>query len=159
MKKIILILIFIFIIIIEIKAEVITSPYLPWLQDRCAIHDVPVSIAASVAIVESNFRMVNSKLNWNKSYDIGIFQINSKYIKYFKEKLWYKDLSFRAQNPYNNIEMGIMILRYLYNKTGSWDKAVRAYYSGVTGLKKDPDAGKDYLVKVINVKNTLRFEN
>ncbi len=158
MKKIIIILMFFIGFSAGIGAETITSPYLPWLQDRCAIYDVPMEIALAVAIVESNFYMIISESNWNESYDIGIFQINSKYVDYFEENFWYKDRIFQAQNPHDNIEMGILILQNLYRQTGSWDNAVRAYHSGCHGLKNDPDASRAYLVKVINVLSTLRIE-
>ena len=155
MKKILLMFILI-LIAINSYSITITSPYLPWLQDRCAFYEVPIEIALAVAIVESNFYMVLSEPNWNESYDIGIFQINSKYVKYFEETFWYKDRIFSPHDPHDNIEMGILILRNLYIQTSDWDTAVRAYNTGLYAAKTDPDRSNAYLVKVINVKNTLK---
>ncbi len=157
MKKIIIILMFA-ILILPIYAETITSPYLNWFIDRCAVHNVPLEIVLAVAIVESNIRMIISPSNSNGSHDIGIMQLNSRYLDYHRKMFWYKDRAFNDNDPEDNIEMGILILKNLYKQTGSWDKAVQAYNIGCSQLKQDPDSGKDYLVKIINVLNTLKIE-
>ena len=140
-----------------ITSEEITSPYLPWLQDRCAIYEVPMEIVLAVAIVESNFKMVNSSPNTNGSYDIGIMQINSRYLDYFEETFWYKHRVFNPHDPHDNIEMGILILKNLFEQTGEWDQAVRAYNTGLHAVKHAPDRSHSYLVKVVNVLNTLEL--
>lgn len=150
-------ILFFFFIPTMIYSEEITSPYLSWFQDRCAIYDVPLEIVLAVAIVESNIRMITSPLNSNGSRDIGIMQLNSRYIKYHEKMFWYKDRSFDPNNPKDNIEMGILILQNLYKQTGEWDKAVRAYNTGLYAVKHDPDRSNAYLVKVINVLNTLEI--
>ena len=139
------------------KAETIDSPHLTWLQDRCAIHNVPMEIALAIAIVESNFTMINSDPNRNGTYDIGIFQLNSDFIEWFEEALWYEAQNFNVNDPHDNIEMGIIYLKHLYKQTGSWDYAVRAYNTGLHALAYDPDRSMSYLVKVINVLNTLEL--
>jgi len=140
-----------------LKAETIDSPYLTWLQDRCAIHNVPMEIALAVAIVESNFEMVNSDPNKNGSIDIGIFQLNSNFIEWFEEALWYDEQNFNANDPHDNIEMGIIYLKHLYKQTRTWDLAVRAYNTGLHALAYDPDRSWNYFVKVVNVLNTLEI--
>ena len=157
MKKYIISIIFLIVSGIGFSEE-IKSPYIPWLIDRCALYDVPPEIAVSVAIVESNFTMAVSAENWNGSRDIGIFQINSRYVKWFEKALWYEYKDFDPYDPKDNIEMGIIYLRHLYDHTGSWDKTVRAFHQGLHGLRKDPDRSNTYLVRVINVLNTLEIK-
>jgi len=147
----------IFLIVEKANAEIVNSEHLPWLQDRCAIYNVPMEIVLAVAIVESGFKMVISKPNSNNSFDVGIMQLNSRYLNYYAKTFWYKDRVFDANEPKDNIEMGILILKNLYRQTGNWDLAVQAYNVGCSKLKQDPESGKSYLVKVINVLNTLEL--
>jgi len=153
----ILTIIFFFIVPSLMNSEIIDSPYLNWFIDRCAVHDVDLEVVLAVAIVESNIEMVISHPNSNNSFDIGIMQLNSKYLNYHTEQFWYKNRIFDVNDPEDNIEMGILILKNLYIQTGSWDLAVQAYNIGCSKLKQDPDSGKSYLVKVINVLNTLEL--
>ena len=157
---IILLLVFILLYIVPLPAnsETIDTPHIEWFQEVCAIENIPLEIALGLAIVESNIQMINSEVNSNGSIDIGIMQINSRYVNYFEEQLWYRDLPFDVYDPEDNIRMGILILKHLYIETHEWDKAIRAYNRGLYKTKADPDAGWDYLVKVINVVNTLRLE-
>jgi len=153
----ILSILFFFFIPTLIDAEEITSPYLSWMQDRCAIYDVPFEIVISIAIVESNFRNVRSPINSNGTFDVGIMQLNDRYADWFEKAFWYKDRSFDIWDAEDNIEMGILYLKHLYKQTGNWDLAVRAYNTGLYGLKTFPDRSHAYLVKVINVLNTLHI--
>ncbi len=141
-----------------VKAETIDSPYIGWFQEVCAMENIPLEIAISIAVVESNMQMVNSKPNSNGSIDIGIFQINSQYVNYFEEQLWYQNLPFDVYDPEDNIRMGILILKHLYIETHEWDKSVMSYNRGLYKIKSDPDAGRDYLVKIIDILSTLRLE-
>ena len=141
------------------QAETIDTEYLPWFIDRCAVHDVPLEIILAIAIVESNIKMVISPQNTNGTWDIGIMQLNSKYIDYHQKTFWYKDRLFDANDPEDNIEMSIFILKNLYIQTGNWDTAVKAYNVGCSKLKRDPDAANAYFVKVINIITSMRLED
>lgn len=142
----------------SIQPETIDSPYINWFIDRCALHNVPLEIVLAVAIVESNIEMVTSNHNSNGSLDCGIMQLNDRYLKYHTEQFWYKDRIFNVNDPKDNIEMGILILKNLYRQTNSWEKSIQAYNVGCSKLKRNPDIGKAYLVKVINVLNTLQLK-
>ncbi len=141
-----------------VQSETIDTPYIDWFQEVCALENIPLEIALGLAIVESNIQMINSEVNSNGSFDIGIMQINSRYVSYFEEQLWYRDLPFDVYDPEDNIRMGILILKHLYIETHEWDKAIRAYNRGLYKTKADPGAGRDYLNKIINVLSTLRIE-
>lgn len=136
-----------------------TPKYFPYLQDRCAVHEVPLDVAYAVAIVESNFEMVISRPNSNGTYDIGIFQLNSAFVDWFEEALWYEKKSFDPYNAENNIEMGVIYLKHLYKQTGSWDLAIRAYNTGLHALAYDPDRSWAYFIKVVNTITTLGEKN
>ncbi len=141
-----------------VQAETIDSEYLPWFQEVCAMENVPLEIILSIAIVESNMQMINSELNSNGSFDIGVMQINSHYVSYFEEQLWYQNLPFDVNDPEDNIRMGVLILKHLYIETHEWDRACMSYNRGLYKIKSDPDSGRDYLNKIINVLSTLRIE-
>jgi len=82
-------------------------------------YSVPVEVILAVAWQESHF-----KVNVVSSAGcIGIMQINpevwTKKLNIPEEVLWY---------PQINIEVGTYILRYYYEKEGSWEKAIERYY-------------------------------
>lgn len=157
-KKITLGILLFFLLIFNINADTINTPYLNWFINRAKTYDVPLNIALAVAIVESNITMVTSNRNYNGSHDIGIFQLNSHFIKWFERTLWYNNKKFNPYDPKNNIEMGIIYLKYLYKYTGSWDKAIKAFNIGLSALSKNPNKANKYLVKITKVLSTLEIK-
>lgn len=98
-------------------------------------HAVPILLLVALIEVESgwNPRAVNKNRNGTK--DLGIMQLNNKYLEYYTWKFW--DGSKLDPFDYNtNIEVGTAVLRYLYNLTGSWEDAIVAYNCGYTTYKK-----------------------
>jgi len=81
--------------------------------------NVPLSILIAVAWQESHFNPYACS-----SYGcIGIMQVNPK--------VWSEALNIPESlliYPDVNIRVGAYILRYYYNQTGSWRKAIRRYY-------------------------------
>ena len=141
-----------------VQSETINSEYLPFIQEMSAIHEVPLEIALAVAIIESNISMVVSDQNSNGSFDVGIYQLNNYYLDYFEEEFWYESRFFDPYSANDNIEMGIILLRNLYIQTGGWDDAVRAFHSGLHGLKKNPDLSRTYFIKIVNIVTTMRLK-
>lgn len=133
----------------------VETPYLSWVQSRCEYWEVPVEIAIAVAVVESNFIMKTSSKNSNGSYDIGIFQLNSQYVDWFEETLWHDWRGFNPNDPHDNIEMGIIYLRYLHNQTGDWEETIKAYNTGLNGLKLKPESAWNYFTKVMETLITM----
>ena len=125
------------------------------IEDLSYYHDVPTHIALAVAQVESGTKMIVSETNTNGSHDIGIFQLNSNFIDYFEERLWQNQWDFDPNAVFDNIEMGIMILKDLAMRTGNWDDAIKAYHVGLTGLHIYPDSADAYFNKVIQVVSEL----
>jgi len=158
-KRTILIAAFLIVSLVGIQAETVNTIYLDWFVDRAAAYDVPLDIALAVAIVESNITMTISKRNSNGSYDIGIYQLNSNFIEWFEKALWYNDRDFNAYDAKDNIEMGIIYLKHLYDQTGTWDKAVRAFNIGLHALAYDPSRSNRYFIKVVNIVTYMRIKN
>ena len=129
-----------------IRNDVPTYKY--FLQFMCQVHEVPYGVAYAVAMVESEFEMRVSSMNSNGSYDIGIFQLNSNYVDWFVDSFWYEGEDFDAYKPENNIEMGVIYLRHLYDRTNDWEKAIRVYHLGMTGYNTYPEASDYYYNKV-----------
>jgi len=125
----------------------VNQEYVPWIEQVCELYSVPVDVALAVGIIESKLTMINSGRNKDGSYDIGVFQINSRYKDWHEQKLWQKGRKFNINDAHDNIEMGILILRYQYENTGDWHLAVRAYNTGLKALRKYPERSLPYLRK------------
>lgn len=88
---------------------------------------------------ESDWEKHQISTNKNGTKDYGLMQLNSGYIKYYKEKFWPSGKKFDPLDPEDNVTMGIKYLDHLirYYK-GDVDKAIQAYNMGPTAI----DAGK-----------------
>jgi len=68
--------------------------------------------------------------------DIGLMQLNSRYIDWFKEKFWYEKEKFDAKNPEHNAKVGIRYFKYLLKMfKGNTTLALQAYNAGPTAVK------------------------
>lgn len=84
--------------------------------------------------------------NRNGSVDMGIMQLNSKYLGYFAMK-FNGGVMFDPLDPEINLRVGMKYLAHLYRSTGSWYNAVAAYNAGLTRLQSGdiPPKTRDYL--------------
>ena len=95
------------------------------ILNNALVKQIPVSLAFALAAQESSFnpRAKNENIKKGKvvSRDFGIYQINSSR---FKEQ--YKDHPLEwFYVPENNIELGLAILKDLYEQYGhSWDLSI-----------------------------------
>lgn len=134
--------------------SVVPDEYESFLALICELNSVPVEIVAAIGEVESNWRLdPPAARNWNTSHDIGVFQLNSKYVAYYEEKFWESSYRFNPQNPRHNIEVAVRYLSWLYKQTADWTKAVAAYNVGLTALRNNskPETARAYIIKVISV--------
>ncbi len=98
------------------------------ILNNALVKQIPVSLAFALAAQESSFnpRAKNENIKKGKvvSRDFGIYQINSSR---FKEQ--YKDHPLEwFYVPENNVELGLSILKDLYEQYGhSWDLAIIRY--------------------------------
>ena len=76
------------------------------------------------------------KTKYVDSVDIGLMQLNSKVVDQLIEELGAKGRKYNiSKNPYDNIDIGLRFLADLYQTTGSWYDAVRAYNAGLRNIK------------------------
>jgi len=98
-------------------------------QKVASEYNLPWFLLKSIAITENH--KLNPKLvqkNTNHTYDIGLMQINSTWIKKLKNK--FPQISFaKLKEPYFNIKIGAYILKQNIENYGySW-KSVSFYHS------------------------------
>ena len=135
----------------SVQGEEISSPYLNYLKEICIEEDMPYEIMLAIGIVESNFKMINSSVNRDKSFDIGIFQLNSRYLSYFVEKYWDNEVKFNPYNPQHNIRIAVRHMRTLHLQLKSWELCIRAYNVGARAVWASIYSGQSYLNKVTRV--------
>lgn len=72
----------------------------------------------------------------NNGQDLGLMQLNSKYLAWFKEKFWYEDEPFDVFNAEHNAKIGIRYYKYLLKMFhGNERLALQAYNAGPTAVK------------------------
>lgn len=92
---------------------------------------LPKELLIAVALVESSGN--ESAINYNRdgSYDVGLFQLNSKFLDYYVEKFWDTSTPFDPYNGEHSIILGSRYLAWLIETTGSLEKGVIAYNVGI----------------------------
>lgn len=84
-------------------------------------YDVPITLAFALAFTESSYRTrAFNYSNSNKSFDYGLFQLNSFTFPFNEEKM----------EIWNNTNLALKYLKSEYDKLGSWELALIAYNAG-----------------------------
>lgn len=130
-------------------------------EDGCSMWGTPPSLAMAIAKVESDFRpwavniqgksyymndresalaLIKKASAQQKSYDVGLMQINSYWLKKFKLN------PADVLDPKINVIIGCWILSEELKRYGMTWKAIGAYH---TPVAKNPDRAKAYANKVI----------
>lgn len=91
--------------------EQINIPYINYFDKYAHQLNIHPTILITIAKIESNFdkNAINYNKN-NKTYDIGIMQINSSWIKYFENKYNIKLTINKLKQPELNIKFAADIL-------------------------------------------------
>lgn len=91
--------------------------------------------------------------NYNGSYDIGLAQLNSKYLDYFVEKYGDDIQEFDPSNGVHSLTLAARHLDFLVEKTDTVKDAIIAYNIGLTAFRngQSPQSGAAYLSKVEGV--------
>mgnify|MGYP004649191085 CR=1 FL=1 len=131
------------------------------LEQPCATYAVPKILALAIARQESGWhpwiinvagkdvrprnkaeavRVARAALRAGKSFDVGLMQINSYWIKKYRWPLE------QVLDPANNAKIGVWILAQEIRRHGLNWKAV-AYYH--TPLHKNPERGKAYAQAIV----------
>ncbi len=120
--------------------------------DKIAISNgVPPKLVKSIIQQESEWDIDNVSRNRNGTRDMGLMQLNSGYMEYYKSKFWPRDKSFNPLSAEDNVTLGTKYLAHLikYYK-GNLDLAIQAYNCGPTAVDagKIPTATIAYLARV-----------
>lgn len=109
-----------------------TSQYDAWFNVFSKAYNIPDGLLKAVSIHESG---LNPDII-GCTNDLGLMQLNPKYIEYYLHKMGW-DSEWDWQQPFNNIQMGAFILRQNYEVLGNWTEALSAYNQGVTGHREN----------------------
>lgn len=107
----------------------------PWAVNVAGRSYMPVTKAEAVKIA-------NAARASGKSFDVGIMQVNSYWLKRFGFTPEY------ALEPRNNIIIGTWILKNEIQRFGLGWQAVASYH---TPVAKNPERGRRYAQSVINI--------
>lgn len=118
---------------------------------------VPTDFVVSGLLVENpqDDPMALSKPNKNGSYDVGYFQLNSKYVyTTFKDRYWnFCDVEFDPMNWQHNTYVAIRLMKDLLESfNGNMEKAAAAYNCGASRtISGDiPQSTQVYVARVMN---------
>lgn len=130
-------------------------------EDGCGMWGTPPSLAMAIAKVESDFRpwavniqgkshymndresaleLIKKASAQRKSYDVGVMQVNSYWLKKFKLN------PADVLDPKINIILGCWILSEELKRYGMTWKAIGSYH---TPVAKNPDRARIYANKVL----------
>ena len=129
-----------------------------YIKKECLRSQVPFSLVCAIIKKESQWNVhCHSDNLYNKkvvSTDYGLMQLNSKYSKGFVYQFkdaWRTSASYDIKNnPYDNVQVGIRHLRFLYDQLGNWKKTVMAYNAGINRVinKNIPKSTIEYVKEV-----------
>lgn len=94
----------------------------------CAESGIPFEIMDRLIDSESAWNPYAVGYNLDGSKDMGLAQLNSAYLGYYAAEFWDGDLDPFC--PEQNVRVASRYMARLYEKTGSWERAVIAYKIG-----------------------------
>lgn len=107
------------------------------VAEICNKEHVSFDIIKEIIKNESDWKLDALGVN-AKSKDIGLMQLNSRYIKWFVEKFWDSKRELNPTIPRDNVTLGIRYFKWLlkvfHNDT---EKALMAYNAGPTAVLND----------------------
>ena len=92
----------------------------------------PVVCLAIAEVENPNLDPLCVHINENGTADLGLFQLNSNYIEYFKDRYWDFSFNFNPMNGCHNAYVAMRLISRLYSLLGDWDGVVMAYNCGYT---------------------------
>lgn len=114
--------------------------------------DLDSDLIVAILMVENEtFNPYAMNKNKNGTIDVGLFQINDKYLwATFQYTYWKSDIQLDPFNWKHNTFIAIHHIRYLFDHLHEEDKVIMAYNCGINGVRKDkiPKSTKIYLEKV-----------
>ncbi len=112
-------------------------------------NDIPLSLAFSLAYVESRYKVNAVNRNTNASIDRGLFQLNNKSFPQLKEAEFF--------NPAISAKYGMSHLRFCMNVAGNEITALAMYNAGTNKVKanKVPQSTLNYVGKIMAYREKL----
>lgn len=112
-------------------------------------YNVPISLAFSLAFVESSFNPRAVNRNSNETIDRGLFQLNSNTFPSVSEKDFFV--------PSVSAEKGLSHLRFCLDTAGNTVSALAMYNAGTTRVRsnKTPQTTLNYVGKIMAYQKTL----
>lgn len=118
-------------------------------------NDIPLTLAFSLAFVESRYNVLAVNRNSNFTIDRGLFQLNSSSFPKLTESEFF--------DPKVSAKYGMSHLRYCMDIAGNDITALAMYNAGTTRVKanKTPQHTLNYVAKISNYRARLdsKFEN
>ena len=136
--------------------------YPMFIYNMCEVFNLdPYMCLAMVYIENGELREDCVHLNSNKTRDLGLWQLNDKYISYFKDKYWDFDFDFNWSNGLHNTYVALKHIKTLYKSFGDWKRVVMAYNCGYTNVERGtiPQSTLEYWDKVEAKAKTLLDKN
>jgi hypothetical protein len=101
--------------------------------------DVDPDLVFAIILVENpKLEEYHINVNANKTADLGIMQLNSKYLwKDFLPRYWHTDTEFNPFNWQHSIYIGIYHIQFLHNNVRTLKKTIMAYNCGLVCVKRN----------------------
>ena len=128
------------------------SQYSPMIIEKSKKYGIPVHLALALINAESQFNPNAKNRNTDGSIDSGLMQLNSNTFDEYSQK--------QLMNPDTNTTLGLIYLRDMYDRLGTWEKAVMAYNAGPYRVEhgKAPDRTVAYMYKIMQEERDLNSQ-
>ena len=112
-------------------------------------NNIPLSLAFSLAYIESHYKTKTVNHNKNSTIDRGLFQLNNKSFPKLDEQDFF--------DPYINARYGLSHLRYCLDTAGNEISALAMYNAGVTKVKtgSTPQLTLNYVSHIIEYRKGI----
>lgn len=129
----------------------VPNKYKATLIAICEKYQVPASILAGVIFAESNWSPNIINKNKNGTIDIGLAQLNSRYLHEFAMKD-NNGIKINPNDPLVSLSVAASYLSRLYKMHGTWQLAVAAYNCGPGNVARGtiPASTTKYVEKIMN---------
>lgn len=103
--------------------------------------DLELTILFCSLLIQENAAMnynAKSKMNRNGTCDLGLWQLNSRYVDEFVNNYWDSDEEFDVYNWEHNTYIAVRHLQWLAGKFyNDYKKTITAYNAGINNVLKD----------------------
>lgn len=113
------------------------SEYRDYIIELNKSLEIPPALIYYLIKWESGWHKTATGYNMNGTSDLGLMQLNSRYVHAFVEAHFTGDpKNFDPYNGKHNLEVGLKHLEYLHDYLGDWKSAAQAYNAGKGRIKR-----------------------